>query len=135
MRLPADAARDAEAIFTNVTSTADVEAVLLGPDGVIHGAPRGKPGGAVCIDHSTISAVATRRIAAELEAAGLDFLDAPVSGGTLGAQKATLSIMVGGKAEVLERARPCCSCWAPPSRTSAATARARSPRHATRSCR
>ncbi|MHA6882610.1 NAD(P)-dependent oxidoreductase [Ralstonia pseudosolanacearum] len=103
---PADAARDAEAIFTNVTSTADVEAVLLGPDGVIHGAPRGKPGGAVCIDHSTISAVATRRIAAELEAAGLDFLDAPVSGGTLGAQKATLSIMVGGKAEVLERARP-----------------------------
>ncbi|QUP53106.1 NAD-binding protein [Ralstonia syzygii] len=99
---PADAARDAEAVFTNVTSTADVEAVLLGPDGVIHSAPRG----AVCIDHSTISAVATRRIAAELEAAGLDFLDAPVSGGTMGAQKATLSIMVGGKAEVLERVRP-----------------------------
>ncbi len=99
---PAEAARDAQAVFTNVTSTADVEAVLLGPDGVIHGAPRG----AVCIDHSTISAVATRRIAAELEAAGLDFLDAPVSGGTMGAQKATLSIMVGGKTEVLERARP-----------------------------
>jgi 2-hydroxy-3-oxopropionate reductase len=99
---PAEAARDAEVIFTNVTSTADVEAVLLGPDGVIHGAPPG----AVCIDHSTISAVATRRIAAELEAAGLEFLDAPVSGGTMGAQKATLSIMVGGKAEVLERVRP-----------------------------
>jgi 2-hydroxy-3-oxopropionate reductase len=99
---PAEAARDAEVIFTNVTSTADVEAVLLGPDGVIHGAPPG----AVCIDHSTISAVATRRIAAELEAAGLEFLDAPVSGGTMGAQKATLSIMVGGKAEVLEHVRP-----------------------------
>ncbi|CAJ0722587.1 MULTISPECIES: NAD(P)-dependent oxidoreductase [Ralstonia] len=99
---PAEAARDAEVIFTNVTSTADVESVLLGPDGVIHGAPRG----AVCIDHSTISAVATRRIAADLEAAGLEFLDAPVSGGTAGAQKATLSIMVGGKAEVLERVRP-----------------------------
>lgn len=99
---PAEAARDAEVIFTNVTSTADVESVLLGPDGVIHGAPRG----AVCIDHSTISPVATRRIAAELEAAGLEFLDAPVSGGTMGAQKATLSIMVGGKPEVLERVRP-----------------------------
>ena len=99
---PAEAARDAEVIFTNVTSTADVEGVLLGPDGVVHGAPHG----AVCIDHSTISAVATRRIAAELEAAGLEFLDAPVSGGTAGAQKATLSIMVGGKADVLERVRP-----------------------------
>jgi len=50
--------------------------------------------------------VATRRMAAELEAAGLEFLDAPVSGGTAGAQKATLSIMVGGKTEVLERVRP-----------------------------
>ncbi|WP_426394516.1 NAD(P)-dependent oxidoreductase [Ralstonia sp. R-29] len=99
---PAEAARDAEVIFTNVTSTADVEGVLLGPDGVIHGAPRG----AVCIDHSTISPAATRRIAVELEAAGLEFLDAPVSGGTMGAQKATLSIMVGGKPEVLERVRP-----------------------------
>ena len=99
---PAEAARDAEVIFTNVTSTADVEGVLLGPDGVIQSAPHG----AVCIDHSTISAVATRRIAAELEAAGLEFLDAPVSGGTAGAQKAALSIMVGGKAEVLERVRP-----------------------------
>ena len=79
-----------------------MEGVLLGPDGVVNGAPRG----AVCIDHSTISAVATRRIAAELEAAGLEFLDAPVSGGTGGAQKATLSIMVGGKPEVLERVRP-----------------------------
>jgi 3-hydroxyisobutyrate dehydrogenase-like beta-hydroxyacid dehydrogenase len=86
----------------NITSTVDVEAVLLGPDGVIHGAPRGT----VCIDHSTISAVATRRIAAALEAAGIAFLDAPVSGGTMGAQKATLSIMVGGKPEVLERVRP-----------------------------
>jgi 2-hydroxy-3-oxopropionate reductase len=73
---PAEAARDAEVVFTNVTSTVDVEAVLLGPDGVIHGAPRGT----VCIDHSTISAVAT--------------------------QKATLSILVGGKPEVLERVRP-----------------------------
>jgi 2-hydroxy-3-oxopropionate reductase len=103
---PAEAARDAEVIFTNVTSTTDVEGVLLGPDGVVHGAVRGQPGGAVCIDHSTISAVATRRIAAQLEAAGLEFLDAPVSGGTMGAQKATLSIMVGGKADVLERVRP-----------------------------
>ena len=63
---PAEAARDAEVIFTNVTSTADVEGVLLGPDGVVHGAPRG----AVCIDHSTISAVATRRMAAVIAPSG-----------------------------------------------------------------
>lgn len=99
---PAEAARGAEFIFTNVTSSADVEQVLLGPGGVIEGAAEGT----VVIDHSTIAPAVTRQIAARLAERGIEMLDCPVSGGTRGAQAATLSIMVGGKAEVLQRARP-----------------------------
>ncbi|MBL8516238.1 MAG: NAD(P)-dependent oxidoreductase [Betaproteobacteria bacterium] len=99
---PAEAAKNADFIFTNVTSTHDVEDVLLGANGVIHGA---KPGAIVC-DMSTISAVATRDIAARLAANKIHMLDCPVSGGVKGAQAATLTIVVGGSAEVLERARP-----------------------------
>lgn len=99
---PAEAARGAEFIFTNVTASADVEQVLLGPQGAVEGAARG----AVVIDHSTISPAVTRSIAQQLAERGIDMLDCPVSGGTRGAQAATLSIMVGGKAEVLARARP-----------------------------
>lgn len=99
---PAEAARGAQFVFTNVTATADVEQVLLGANGVIETtAP-----GTIVIDHSTISALATRAIAAKLAEKGIEMLDCPVSGGVKGAQAATLSIMVGGKAEVLERARP-----------------------------
>jgi len=99
---PADAARDADVVFTNVTSTHDVEEVLLGPNGVIHGA---RPGTIVC-DMSTISADATRSIAAKLLAAGIHMLDCPVSGGVKGAEAATLTILVGGKTEQLARVRP-----------------------------
>ncbi|HVL07667.1 MAG TPA: NAD(P)-dependent oxidoreductase, partial [Burkholderiaceae bacterium] len=99
---PAEAARDADVVFTNVTSTADVEEVLFGPQGVVEGA---RPG-TLCIDHSTISPVATRHIAERLQAAGLRFLDAPVSGGAAGAEAATLTIMVGGDSADLEQARP-----------------------------
>jgi 3-hydroxyisobutyrate dehydrogenase-like beta-hydroxyacid dehydrogenase len=99
---PADAARGAQFVLTNVTATNDVEQVLLGADGVIETAAPGT----IVIDHSTISALATRRIAAKLAEKGIDMLDCPVSGGVKGAQAATLSIMVGGKAHVLERARP-----------------------------
>lgn len=99
---PAQAAAQAEFIFVNVTSTADVEAVLFGTDGV---AQRARPG-SIVIDHSTISPVATREFAARLAARGIEMLDAPVSGGVAGAQAATLAIMVGGKAAVLDRARP-----------------------------
>jgi 3-hydroxyisobutyrate dehydrogenase-like beta-hydroxyacid dehydrogenase len=99
---PALCAQDAQFVFTNVTATADVEQVLLGQDGVIESAAPGT----VCIDHSTISAVATREIAAKLAAKGVEFLDCPVSGGIKGAQAATLSIMVGGDAAVLTRALP-----------------------------
>jgi 3-hydroxyisobutyrate dehydrogenase-like beta-hydroxyacid dehydrogenase len=99
---PAEAARGADFIFTNVTSSADVEQVLLGSGGVIDGAAQGS----VVIDHSTISPAVTRRIAERLAERGIEMLDCPVSGGTRGAQAATLSIMVGGKSEVLARARP-----------------------------
>jgi 2-hydroxy-3-oxopropionate reductase len=99
---PAEAARGAEFIFTNVTSTEDVRNVLCGPQGALHGA---QPG-AVCIDHSTISPEGAREIGQALQAAGLHFLDAPVSGGVNGAKQASLSIMVGGDAEVFARALP-----------------------------
>jgi 3-hydroxyisobutyrate dehydrogenase-like beta-hydroxyacid dehydrogenase len=99
---PADAARGADVIFTNVTSTHDVEEVLLGANGVIHSA---RPGAIVC-DMSTISAKATRDIAASLAAKGIHMLDCPVSGGVKAAEAGTLTIVVGGKSEILDQARP-----------------------------
>lgn len=99
---PAEAARGAEFVFINVTSTADVESVLFGAGGVVEGAAPGT----VVIDHSTISPGATREFAQRLAGQGVDLLDAPVSGGVAGARAATLSIMVGGAAQALARARP-----------------------------
>ena len=99
---PADAARDADFIFTNVTATADVGQVLLGEQGVIHGARAG----AVVCDFSTIDVRETRRFARELDNKGIEFLDCPVSGGTRAAEAASLTILVGGRADVLVRARP-----------------------------
>lgn len=99
---PADAARDADFIFTNVTATADVEAILLGEHGVIESA---KSGAVVC-DFSTIDVNETRRFAAALARQEVDYLDCPVSGGTRAADAATLTILVGGKPEVLAKARP-----------------------------
>ncbi|HZD38572.1 MAG TPA: NAD(P)-dependent oxidoreductase [Actinomycetes bacterium] len=99
---PAGLAATTDVVFVCVSDTPDVEAVLLGADGVIHGA---KPGSLV-VDMSTISPRATRRIAERLAEAGVAMLDAPVSGGSEGAAKGTLSIMVGGEAADLERARP-----------------------------
>jgi len=99
---PAQAARGAEFIVTNVTAGSDVERVLLGAGGVIESAAAGS----VVIDHSTISPAATRALAQRLGERGIHMLDCPVSGGIQGALAATLSIMVGGPADVLERARP-----------------------------
>ena len=98
----AEAAAQAEVIFTMVSDTPDVEQVLFGAAGVVHGA---KPG-AVVVDMSTISPGATRRFAEDLAARGLAMLDAPVSGGDVGAINGTLSIMVGGKPEIFERVQP-----------------------------
>jgi len=99
---PADVARGATVVITNVTATTDVEQVLFGADGVVEGAASGT----VVIDHGTISAAATREFAQRLGERGIEMLDCPVSGGTKGAQAARLTMMVGGRADVLERVRP-----------------------------
>jgi 3-hydroxyisobutyrate dehydrogenase len=99
---PSAAAAAADIIITCVSDTSDVEAVILGEQGVIHGAKSG----AVVVDMSTISPTTTQQIAQVLAEKGIAMVDAPVSGGSEGAQKGTLSIMVGGEAEVVERVRP-----------------------------
>ncbi len=99
---PQEAARDAEIVVVCVSDTPDVEAVVLGADGVIQGA---QPG-AIVVDMSTISPSATRRMAAQLAEKGIRMLDAPVSGGSEGAQKGTLTIMVGGEADTVAQAMP-----------------------------
>ena len=95
-----------EVTVTMVPDTPDVEQVLFGANGCIEGAKRG----AVIVDMSTISPVATRAFAAKLAEKGIDMLDAPVSGGDIGAINATLSIMVGGKANVFEKVKPLFEC-------------------------
>jgi 3-hydroxyisobutyrate dehydrogenase len=99
---PAAVAEASEIVVSIVSDTPDVEAVLFGPEGVASGAAEG----GLVIDMSTISPSATRDFAARLAAQGVAMLDAPVSGGSEGAKKGTLSIFVGGDAADLERARP-----------------------------
>lgn len=100
---PREVAARADIVFICVADTPDVEQVVLGKDGLIHGVRDGS----VVVDMSTISPEATRRLAAELATRGAEMLDAPVSGGEIGAINGTLSIMVGGKPEVFSRVRPC----------------------------
>jgi 2-hydroxy-3-oxopropionate reductase len=109
---PADVARAASVVITMVPDTPDVESVIAGADGVLSTLRRGS----VVIDMSSISPVATRRLAAAVAAAGSTMLDAPVSGGEIGAVNATLSIMVGGDAAALERVRPILECMGNPER-------------------
>ena len=99
---PADVAAQSDIILVCVSDTPDVEAVILGEHGVIQGA---RPGTLV-VDHSTISPQATKALAAALAEQGVAMLDAPVSGGSEGAAKGTLSIMVGGDAADFARALP-----------------------------
>jgi 3-hydroxyisobutyrate dehydrogenase len=99
---PRQAAEDAEIVISIVTDGPDVEAVLLGPDGAALGAARGT----AVIDMSTIAPAAARGVAARLAERGLPFLDAPVTGGDVGAREGTLSILVGGEAAVLDQVRP-----------------------------
>lgn len=103
---PGEIAKEATVIITMVPDTPDVEAVLTGEDGVL-GALRP---GSIVIDMSSISPSATRALAGKVTAAGGTMLDAPVSGGEVGAKSATLSIMVGGPATALERVRPILEC-------------------------
>ncbi|MGV1049623.1 MAG: NAD(P)-dependent oxidoreductase [Solirubrobacterales bacterium] len=99
---PAQAAAGAEAVITMLPDTAAVSAVLDGPDGILAAAAPGT----LVIEMSTIDPAESRRLAARGAELGLAVLDAPVSGGDVGAREATLSIMVGGAAPDFERARP-----------------------------
>jgi len=99
---PADLARRSDVVFTNVSNTADVLSVVLGQSGVREGV---RPG-MIFVDNSTISPTGSREIYESLRALGVSALDAPVSGGEIGAQNGSLTIMVGGDAESLELVRP-----------------------------
>jgi 3-hydroxyisobutyrate dehydrogenase len=99
---PADVAAHSDIIITCVSDTPDVQAVVLGESGVLH---RAQPG-TLLIDCSTISPQATKEMAAQLAERGVHMLDAPISGGSEGAAKGTLSIMVGGDAAQFDRAQP-----------------------------
>lgn len=99
---PAEVSRRCTILFTMVSDTPDVEQVILGPQGVIETVQPGS----IVIDMSTISPSVTRTIAERLQAAGAEMLDAPVSGGDIGAEAGTLSIMVGGSQAAFARARP-----------------------------
>jgi 2-hydroxy-3-oxopropionate reductase len=95
-------ARAAEVIILMVPDTPDVEAVLFGAGGVAAGLSKGK----LVIDMSSISPTATKDFAARVNALGCDYLDAPVSGGEVGAKQASLTIMVGGPQAAFDRATP-----------------------------
>ena len=99
---PREVAELNEAVITSLPDSLDVEAVVLGENGILEGA---RPG-SLYIDHSTIRPETSRRIAERLQEKGVVALDAPVSGGDVGAKSGTLAIMVGGPREALERARP-----------------------------
>ncbi|MGH7619835.1 MAG: NAD(P)-dependent oxidoreductase [Gemmatimonadaceae bacterium] len=99
---PADAVRGADVIITCFSTSADVEANLDGPAGIVAGLKEG----AVLVDCTSGDPATSRAIAARLASLGVSFLDAPVSGGVAGAEKGTLTVMVGGDAAVLERVRP-----------------------------
>lgn len=99
---PAEVARASAIVVTMVTTAADCEQVTLGAQGIIEGAAAG----AVVIDMATISPLAARRIAEALAARGIEHIDAPVSGGPMGARDGTLSIMAGGADAVFARVKP-----------------------------
>ena len=99
---PAEVAAEAEITITMVANTTDVKQVILGERGLMHGARLGS----VIVDMSTIAPSSARRIAEQLAERNIHMLDAPVSGGQVGAQQGTLSIMVGGEAEIFARMKP-----------------------------
>lgn len=99
---PAEVARQVDVIFTNLPDSPDIEQVVLGPDGILQGAHPGL----IYVDNSTIKPATAREVARRLAEAGVAALDAPVSGGDIGARNGTLAIMVGGPAEALEKVRP-----------------------------
>lgn len=103
---PAELAARCEVVISVITASADVAQLALGPGGLIEGFA---PGG-IHVDMSTIAPGTARQVAARYAEKGIGWLDAPVSGGELGAREATLAIMAGGAAETLERVRPLLAC-------------------------
>ncbi len=99
---PREAAERSDVAITIVSDPPALESVLGGQDGVLAGLKRGS----LLIDSSTVAPALARRVAKDCAQRGIDFLDAPVTGGTWGAEKGELVFMIGGKAETLERARP-----------------------------
>lgn len=99
---PKEVAENSDVVISIVTGSDDVKEVLLGANGAIHGAKKGD----IFIDMSTISPIATVEIAEILTESGVEMLDAPVSGGVIGARDGTLSIMVGGKEEIYKKCEP-----------------------------
>ena len=103
---PQEVGAQCDVIITMVADTPDVEQVIFGDNGIALGAKSG----AVVIDMSTISPVATKSMAKRLAAKGVDMIDAPVSGGEVGAVNATLTIMCGGKQAVFDKVKPILAC-------------------------
>ena len=103
---PRAVAEASDIIFTNVTDSPDLEAVVLGADDETDGVLDGARPGSIVVDNSTVAPATATRIAALLEGKGVHFLDAPVTGGEKGAVEATLAIMVGGDEEIFQRALP-----------------------------
>jgi len=101
----AEVASRSEVIFTMVPDTPDVELVLFGPDGVAEGL-KGAAARKVVVDMSSISPTATKAFAQKINALGADYIDAPVSGGEVGAKAGSLTIMCGGDPAVFEKVRP-----------------------------
>ncbi len=99
---PAEVARASEVVFTMVTAGSDVEAVALGPDGIV----QSDVPGLIHVDMSTISPAITREVGRRLSERGIAMLDAPVSGGVAAAKTASLTFFVGGEKNVFERVRP-----------------------------
>lgn len=99
---PSEVASRSEIIFTNLPDSPDVEGVVLGPGGIIEAVREGQ----IFVDNSTIKPSTARKLAAKLSEKGVQALDAPVSGGDVGARDATLTIMVGGEERAFQKAMP-----------------------------
>jgi 2-hydroxy-3-oxopropionate reductase len=99
---PAEVAQKADIIFTMVPDTPDVEKVLFGENGVAQGLSKGK----IVVDMSSISPISTKEFAKKINALGCEYLDAPVSGGQVGAKGGTLTIMVGGQESTFQIVKP-----------------------------
>ena len=103
----ADAVRDRDVVISCLSTSTDVAALLSGPDGALEHLPPGS----VFVDCTSGDPATSRRIAEQLAERGVDFIDAPVSGGVAGAEKGALTVMVGGSEAVLQRVRPVLECF------------------------